>query len=90
MDEAQWEISRDLVTFWEFDSKESAEEKVNKMLTEGLTCSNIDSHGDKHVVSYSIVGDLARKAMKDAGRYYNLRVDLDSDYSVGKNWAECH
>lgn len=89
-DEAQWEVSKELVQRWEFDDLESAENKVRKLLTEGKTCGNIDSHGGKHVVSYSVVGDLARKCMKEAGRHYNLRVELDSDYSVGKNWAECH
>ena len=90
MDEGQWEISPSLVEKWEFESEDAAKEKVGKMLTEGKTCSNIDSHGEHHVVYYSIVGDLARKAMKDAGKYYKLRVDLDADYSIGKNWADCH
>lgn len=89
-DECQWEISPELVEKWEFDSEDSAKEMLNKLLTEGKNGSNIDSHGKQHTVYYSIVGDLARKAMKDSGKYYNLRVPLDADYSVGKNWADCH
>jgi DNA polymerase I-like protein with 3'-5' exonuclease and polymerase domains len=36
------------------------------------------------------VGELVKKAMFDTERYYNFRCPLDSDYSVGANWADTH
>lgn len=36
------------------------------------------------------VGELAVKAIRDAGDYYSFRCPLDGEYKIGSNWAECH
>ena len=36
------------------------------------------------------VGQLAVKAIQDAGRSFNFRCRLDGEYKVGQNWAETH
>lgn len=38
----------------------------------------------------SVVGELASKAAYEAGEFFGLRVSLDADYDVGKNWKDCH
>jgi DNA polymerase I-like protein with 3'-5' exonuclease and polymerase domains len=38
----------------------------------------------------SVVGELASKAAYEAGDFFGLRVSLDADYDVGKNWKDCH
>ena len=41
-------------------------------------------------VAYSRPGELATEAVKEAGEYYKLNVELTAGYVVGKNWAMCH
>lgn len=36
------------------------------------------------------IGELGREAIKKAGEYYRLDVDLDGEYIVGNSWAETH
>lgn len=36
------------------------------------------------------VGPMAVSAIKDSGRHFGLRIPLDGEYKVGKNWAETH
>jgi DNA polymerase I-like protein with 3'-5' exonuclease and polymerase domains len=36
------------------------------------------------------VGQLAVKAIQDAGRSFNFRCRLDGEYKVGQNWSETH
>lgn len=36
------------------------------------------------------VGELITNAMRDTERYYKFRCPLDSEYSVGANWADTH
>lgn len=74
----------------EFNTKDEAEEFVSSEKERGVSWSNLHEEGGKFHAYYSIVGDLAGRSMREAGEYYNLRVNLDSDYSVGVNWAECH
>lgn len=36
------------------------------------------------------VGDIAEQAIRDAGKFFNLNVDLDAEAAYGSNWAETH
>ena len=36
------------------------------------------------------VGQLAVKAIKDTGKYFNLRLPLTGEYKIGDNWSETH
>lgn len=41
-------------------------------------------------VAYSRVGELAAIAVREAGEYYKLNVELTAGYMIGRNWSECH
>lgn len=86
-DEAQWEVSKELVNIVTFESEEERTAYVNEF---GKPVADNTEFEGKPALIYSIVGELAKKAAHEASRYYNLRVDLDADYIIGKNWAECH
>jgi DNA polymerase I-like protein with 3'-5' exonuclease and polymerase domains len=48
-------------------------------------------HTDKvFYVAYNRAGELAAKAVNDAGKYYKLKVELTAGYIIGTNWASCH
>jgi DNA polymerase I-like protein with 3'-5' exonuclease and polymerase domains len=36
------------------------------------------------------VGLLSIEAIKEAGRHFNLKVELDGEANVGENWCETH
>lgn len=36
------------------------------------------------------LGKACVQAIKDAGQFFNLRLPLDGEYKIGKNWAETH
>ena len=36
------------------------------------------------------VGQLAVKAIKDTGEYFNIRLPLTGEYKIGDNWSETH
>ena len=49
------------------------------------------SHTDTaYFVGYSLAGELAAKAVKLAGEYYNLNVGLTAGYILGRSWRDCH
>lgn len=57
----------------------------------GKMWSNVhESPKGGYFFAYSLPGELASKAVKMAGEYYNLNVDLTAGYDIGRNWAECH
>lgn len=85
-DEAQWSCCRSLVDFYEFDSKQEAEDFRLK----GKLLSDVYEEGGKWVRHYSRVGELASMCAGEAAKYYNMRVDLAADYIVGDNWKVCH
>jgi hypothetical protein len=86
-DEAQWEVSPELVEIVQFESEEEREDFIKQY---GKPVGDNTDHDGKPAIFYSVVGELAKKAAQEASRYYNLRVNLDADYIVGNNWAECH
>ena len=86
MDEAQYEISKDLVKFKIFRTEEEAKEfkKLNK------DWSDI-SHSDKgFYCGYSLPGIMAVEAVREAGEYYKLNVELTAGYIIGYSWKSCH
>jgi len=48
-------------------------------------------HTDKGwYCAYSLVGVLATEAVKEAGEYYKLNVELTAGYIINRNWFGCH
>lgn len=102
-DEAQAEVTKKSVSFKTFkieydkyESKEAAE-KAAKKAAEAFKAEQTDKvwsdvgHTDKmYYVAYNRAGELATKAVGDAGRYYKLKVELTAGYMLGTNWATCH
>lgn len=105
-DEAQLEVTRDLVEFKWF-SKESlgwtSEDddkdclaKVNQWKAEeeartGKIWANVhESPKGGWFTAYSRAGELASLAVKKAGEYYGLNVELTAGYDLGNSWASCH
>ena len=37
-----------------------------------------------------LVGELSIQAIKDAGKHFNLKVELDGEAKIGNNWYETH
>lgn len=87
-DEAQMEVKKELVQFKMFETKEEAQQF--KDAQEHIWSDIKDSPKGGVYVAYSRPGELAAQAVKEAGEYYNLNVELTAGYMVHKNWAGCH
>lgn len=88
MDEAQLELSKSMVKWKMFDTEDEA--KAFKRTEEGSKWSDV-GHSDKGwYVGYCRAGELAVEAVKEAGEYYKLNVELTAGYILGRNWKECH
>lgn len=86
-DEAQNEVRRSAVKFKKFDSEDEA--KVFKD-PDGKVWSDV-IHNDKGFFrAYNRAGELATIAVKQAGEYYRLNVELTAGYIIGTDWASCH
>ena len=105
-DEAQLEVTRDLVEFkwfskeslgWtsEDDDKECLA-KVNQWKAEeeartGKIWANVhESPKGGWFTAYSRAGELASIAVRKAGEFYGLNVELTAGYDLGNSWASCH
>ena len=85
-DEAQVEVSKNLVKFKMFKT----EEEAKAFRKENPDWGEV-AHTEKGFYSaYSLPGVLAVEAVKEAGQYYNLNVELTAGYIVHRNWAGCH
>lgn len=112
-DEAQLEVTRDLVEFkwfskeslgWTQADDEKEQEridkeclaKVNQWKAEeeartGKLWANVhESPKGGWFTAYSRAGELASIAVKKAGEYYGLNVELTAGYDLGNSWASCH
>jgi DNA polymerase I-like protein with 3'-5' exonuclease and polymerase domains len=112
-DEAQLEVTRDLVEFKWFskeslgwiqvdDEKEQERidkecmAKVNAWKAEeetrtGKIWANVhESPKGGWFTGYSRAGELASIAVKKAGEFYGLNVELTAGYDLGNSWASCH
>lgn len=86
-DEAQLEVTKSLVKFKQF----AVEEEAIKFKNSREDLSEVGHTKDgKWYVALSEPGYLATKAVKMAGEYYKLNVELTSGYMVHKNWAGTH
>ena len=86
-DEAQEEISKDLVKFYMFKTKDEAKE----FELDGFFLGDVQEAPDgRFFRAYCVSGDLANKSLTDASTYYNLNITLTAGYVIGKNWKDCH
>lgn len=92
MDEAQLELSKNLAKFKVFNTEDEA--KAWKIKQEEVTSKHMSDIGHlsdgRYFVGYSIAGELAAKAVKAAGDYYKLNIELTAGYQLGDSWAKCH
>lgn len=87
-DEAQLEVRKELVQFKMFKTQEDAQAFKD---TQSKVWSDIkESPKGGFYVAYCRAGELASEAVKEAGEYYKLNVELTAGYMVHKNWAGCH
>lgn len=84
-DEAQIELTRNLVKFKMFSTEEEA-----KAFKEPYWSDVGHTSDGRYYRAYSIVGELAQKAVTLAGQHYGLSVELTAGYAVGRNWRETH
>lgn len=112
-DEAQLEVTRDLVEFkwfpkeslgWKQVEDEKEQEKIDKECIAkvnawkheeesrtGRIWANVhESPKGGWFTAYSRAGELASIAVKKAGEFYNLNVELTAGYDIGNSWASCH
>ena len=92
MDEAQSELTKDLVKFKIFDTEEECQEWKNKIEdTTGKIWGDVLHAPDgRFYTAYSRAGELASEAVTEAGEYYKLNVPLTAGYMIARNWRECH
>lgn len=91
-DEAQLEVTKDLVKFKVFKSKEDCESfKENEEKATGVAWGDVmEGKNNTYFTSYSLAGQLASEAVKETGEYYGLNVELTAGYMFGYNWKDCH
>lgn len=87
-DEAQLEVKKELVQFKMFATEEEAQAFKD---SEDKIWSDIKPNvKGGFFVAYCRAGELAAEAVKEAGEYYKLNVELTAGYMVHKHWAGCH
>jgi DNA polymerase I len=101
-DEQQVEVDKSLVEYipvkFEFigsDSKKEAKEKAQDYRLQyeeyhGRILSAPLEYGNAYYLVYCEVGELGVKSIREAGEFYGMRVPMDAEYKVGRNWAETH
>ena len=91
-DEAQIEVTKDLVKFKRFTTKEACQEfrKEQREQTGMVWSEEHESPKGGWFVAYSKPGELVVKAVEETTQYYKLKVPLSADYVVGVDWATCH
>ena len=86
-DEAQEEVSKDLVDFHMFET----EEEAKNFKIEGKHLGDLQEAPDgRFFRAYCISGQSASDSLTEASEFYKLRVKLTAGYMIGRNWAECH
>lgn len=85
-DEAQCEVKRSMVQWKKFASKEEC-----VAFTDPEKRWSDPVHNDKGWFrGYCRAGELATIAVREAGQYYKLNVELSAGYMLGTTWASCH
>lgn len=87
-DEAQSEVNKQQVTWKLF--KEEADAKAFRKAQQGRLWSDVGHSVKGYYVGYCKAGELAVEAVNEAGRYYNLNVELTAGYMLGNSWSTCH
>lgn len=92
MDEAQIEVSKGLVKFKMFQTKEECNEfrKAEYESTGMIWAEAHESPKGGWFTAYSLPGQLVVEAVKETTEFYKLKVPLSADYVLGTNWANCH
>ena len=86
LDEAQYELNKELVKFKLFHTEDEAKE----FKKHNPDWSDI-SHSEKgYYCAYCEPMLLAVQSVKEAGEYYKLNVELTAGYVIHKNWAGAH
>lgn len=96
-DEAQLEVTKASVKWKVFKIADYEDEDKCKAAAKAFKAEQTDKvwsdigHTDKvYYVGYNRAGELATLAVKQAGEYYKLNVELTAGYMLGQNWASCH
>lgn len=92
MDEAQIEVTKDLVKFKRFETVEEANafRDADRAATGRIWSEAHESPKGGWFVAYSLPGQLVVESVAEVTAYYKLKVPLSADYVVGRNWADCH
>ncbi len=86
-DEANLEIHRSMIEWKKFVD----ENECKAFKSADCKVWSDPVHNDKGWFrGYVRAGELATQAVKQAGEYYNLNVNLSAGYMLGRNWAETH
>lgn len=85
------EVSKGLVEFKMFKTKEECIEFKNKELEASKIWSDVkESAKGGWYVGYTLAGQLAAQAVQGSGDYYKMKIDLTAGYMLEYNWAGCH
>lgn len=91
LDEAQLEVSKELVKFKMFKTQEEcACFKADQASLDFIWSDVKESPKGGWYVAYTLAGDLASRAVKASGEYYKMNVELTAGYMLGYNWGDCH
>lgn len=86
-DEAQLEICREMVKWKKFESEEECKafkDPSGKVWSDPV-------HNEKGWFrGYVRAGELATIAVREAGEFYKLNVELSAGYMLGTSWGDCH
>jgi hypothetical protein len=85
-DEAQLEVKRSMVKWKKFES----EEACKSFKEEGKVWSDPVHNERGWFRGYCRAGELATIAVREAGKFYKLNVELSAGYMLGTDWASCH
>lgn len=86
-DEYQYEVPKELVEVYEFETEEEAKEYVDP---QGRLLSNVAKKDGLFIRYYSVVGELGNKSLEEAGKFFNMPLPFNAAYDVGKSLAETH
>jgi len=86
-DEAQLELHKSFVTWKKFEDEASC--KAFKS-DDGKVWSDPVHSAKGWFRGYCRAGELATIAVREAGQYYKLNVELSAGYMLGTDWASCH
>ena len=91
-DEAQIEVSKKLVKFKMFSTKEEVNAfRKEQYESQGLIWAEAhESPKGGWFTAYSLPGQLVVEAVKETTEFYKLNCPLSADYVLGTSWANCH